>query len=97
VWLGPCIGPRHFEVGADVVQAFAQHPGSTAHFAPHTHADGSPRWCADLPQLAAQQLRQAGVQDISVDGACTFGDASRFFSFRRDGVTGRMAAAIWRR
>jgi polyphenol oxidase len=103
VWLGPCIGPRHFEVGADVVQAFA--PGavsavsavSAMHFASRPRADGSQRWLADLPQLAVQQLRQTGVQEISVDGACTFEDASRFFSFRRDGVTGRMAAAVWRR
>jgi polyphenol oxidase len=96
VWLGPCIGPRHFEVGPDVVQAFASNPATAQHFASRPRDDGSPRWLADLPQLAAQQLRLAGVQDISVDGACTVEDASRFFSFRRDGVTGRMAAAVWR-
>jgi polyphenol oxidase len=97
VWLGPCIGPQHFEVGADVVHAFASNPDSTMHLVPRHRADGSLRWLANLPQLAVQQLQQVGVQDISLDGACTFSDPSRFFSFRRDGVTGRMAAAIWRR
>jgi polyphenol oxidase len=96
VWLGPCIGPRHFEVGVDVVQAFSPDAEGAQHFLSRPRADGSPRWLADLPQLAAQQLRRVGVEDISIDGACTFSDASRFFSYRRDGVTGRMAAAIWR-
>ncbi len=96
VWLGPCIGPQNFEVGVDVMRAFSPDAEGAQHFVSRARADGSPRWLADLPQLAAQQLRQAGVEDISIDGACTFDDASRFFSYRRDGVTGRMAAAIWR-
>jgi polyphenol oxidase len=94
-WLGPCIGPRQFEVGADVLAAFGD-AGRDLHFSPRPRADGSARWLADLPALALRQLRDAAVQHISVDGACTFEDASRFFSFRRDGVTGRMAAAVWR-
>jgi polyphenol oxidase len=91
-WLGPCIGPRQFEVGADVLAAF----GCELHFTPRPRADGSARWLADLPLLAREQLRGAGVQHISGADVCTFEDASRFFSFRRDGVTGRMAAAVWR-
>jgi polyphenol oxidase len=94
-WLGPCIGPRQFEVGEDVLQAFGE--GSAAHFVSRTRADGSARWLADLPALARAHLAAAGVQDISGAPVCTFEGASRFFSFRRDGVTGRMAAAIWRR
>jgi YfiH family protein len=97
-WLGPCIGPRQFEVGADVLAAFAQRPESAdpERFVARANAQGQPRWLAHLPRLAQDRLQAAGVTQISVDGACTVEDASRFFSFRRDGVTGRMAAAIWR-
>jgi len=105
VWMGPCIGPRQFEVGAEVLAAFAQ-AGSGADtpsdapppscFVPRPRPDGSPRWLADLPQLARHRLALAGVVDISDAAACTVEDASRFFSYRRDAVTGRMAAAIWR-
>jgi polyphenol oxidase len=90
-WLGPCIGPRHFEVGADVVEAF----GGGPLFVPRPRPDGSPRWLADLPALARERLRAAGVTAVSGGAWCTVEEASRFFSFRRDGVTGRMAAAIW--
>ena len=93
VWLGPCIGPRQFEVGAEVVEAFDQAP----HFVPRARADGSMRWLADLPGLARERLRAAGVTQFSGGAWCTVEDASRFFSFRRDGVTGRMAAAVWLR
>jgi polyphenol oxidase len=94
-WLGPSIGPSQFEVGADVLQAF----GSDRHFSSRPRADGAPRWLANLPQLAREQLTAAGLRDVNIhiDGACTVADASRFFSFRRDLVTGRMAAAVWRR
>ncbi len=97
-WLGPCIGPRQFEVGADVLQAFGQSPerADPARFAWSPRADGAPRWRAHLPRLAADQLAAAGVTHVTDAGACTVEDASRFFSFRRDGVTGRAAAAIWR-
>ncbi len=96
-WLGPCIGPRQFEVGEDVVRAF----GAVAamRFAPrgpaHVGPDGSPRWLADLPGLARDRLWAAGVKRISGGGWCTVEERSRFFSFRRDRSTGRMAAAVW--
>ena len=96
-WLGPCIGPRQFEVGADVLAAF----GSTAaaRFAPrgpaHVGPDGSPRWLADLPGLARDRLQAVGVVQVSGGGWCTVEERSRFFSFRRDRITGRMAAAVW--
>jgi len=97
-WLGPCIGPRQFEVGADVLPAFGQRPGATdpARFASRPRADGSPRWLANLPGLAVDRLAGAGVHAVSQFDACNVEDGSRFFSFRRDGVTGRHAAAVWR-
>lgn len=99
-WLGPCIGLRRFEVGADVLQAFGVEPGSPPQaedsaparsFAPLKHG----KWLADLPGLARDRLSRRGVASISGGTWCTASDASRFFSFRRDGVTGRMVAAIW--
>lgn len=97
-WLGPCIGPRQFEVGADVLAAFARQadaPG--ARFVPRPRADGAQRWLADLPGLARDRLRALGLTQISGGAWCTVEDSSRFFSFRRDGVTGRMGAAVWLR
>jgi YfiH family protein len=98
-WMGPCIGPRSFEVGADVLAAFdvVAAAADLPHFAYRPRADGSPRWLADLPALARQRLQACGVREISACAACTSLDASRFFSFRRDGVCGRMAASVWRR
>jgi len=98
-WLGPCIGPRRFEVGADVLLACGQQPehADTDCFVYRPRGDGSPRWLADLPGLARRRLAAAGVAAVSESGACTVEDASRFFSFRRDGLTGRFAAAVWRR
>ncbi|KNZ31633.1 MAG: hypothetical protein AD742_16815 [Methylibium sp. NZG] len=96
-WLGPCIGPRQFEVGADVAQAFGGLgiDASTAHparFVPHRPQ----KWLADLPGLARDRLAVAGVSRVSGGEWCTVESLSRFFSFRRDRVTGRMAALIWR-
>ncbi len=98
-WLGPCIGPREFEVGADVLQAFGEDAASpdARRFVHRARPDGAARWLANLPQLASERLLAAGVQQISGAGVCTVEAASAFFSFRRDGVTGRMAAAVWRR
>lgn len=90
-WLGPCIGPRQFEVGADVLQAFG---GDEAHFVFRPRADGSARWLADLPALARARLRRSGVGAVSGGQWCTVEDPGRFFSFRRDRVTGRLAAAV---
>jgi YfiH family protein len=93
-WLGPCIGPRRFEVGDDVRAAF---PGDDAHFTPVTRADGSPGWLAELPALARARLARAGVTRVAGGEWCTVDDPSRFFSFRRDRITGRLAAAVWLR
>lgn len=89
VWLGACIGPRRFEVGGDVLAAFG--PASGTRFKPQRQG----KWLADLPGLARDRLAAAGVARVSGGAWCTVEDASRFFSFRRDGVTGRMAAAVW--
>jgi len=96
-WLGPCIGPRQFEVGADVLNAFGQdRRADKPRFVRRERPDGSMRWLADLQGLAQDRLAAAGVGAVTVTPACTVEDSSAFFSFRRDGVTGRMAAAIWR-
>lgn len=101
VWLGPCIGPQAFEVGADVLAGFGCSPSDAdpGSFAYRAHADGTDRWLANLPHLARLRLLRAGVSAdaISASGRCTFSEPSDFFSFRRDGVTGRLAAAVWRR
>jgi polyphenol oxidase len=94
-WLGPCIGPRRFEVGADVLDAFG--PAAAHRFTPSPRPDGAMRWRADLRGLAQDRLAALGVTQVSASAACTVEDASRFFSFRRDGLTGRMAAAVWLR
>jgi len=96
-WLGPCIGPRRFEVGADVLQAFGvvPQPFDQPGFAYAPRAGGDPRWRADLQALARRRLQDLGVGFIAAEEACTYEDPSRFFSFRRDPAGGRMAAAIW--
>ena len=93
VWLGACVGPRAFEVGAEVLEAFAADPAGAdaARF-----VRGRPgKWFANLPLLARDRLAAVGLGQIDGGRWCTVEDASDFFSFRRDGVTGRMAAAIW--
>ena len=97
-WLGPCIGPLEFEVGADVLLAFGEDPAApdVRRFVCRARPDGAARWLANLPLLAAERLAAAGIQNITSADACTVQGASDFFSFRRDGVTGRMAAAVWR-
>ena len=94
VWLGACIGPRMFEVGADVPAAFGHDEATlpTARFRPGARPG---KWLADLPGLAADALKIAGVAAVHGGHWCTLEDPLRFFSYRRDGVTGRMAAAIW--
>jgi len=92
-YLGPGIGPRAFEVGPEVREAFlADDPQDAAAFAPKPPG----KWLADLFLLAQRRLRRAGVQRLFGGGTCTYSDPARFFSYRRDGSTGRMAAVIWR-
>jgi YfiH family protein len=91
-WIGPGIGPRAFEVGRDVLAAFGAEAGPAAD---HFVRRNDEKWMADLPALARLRLARAGVGDVVVYGACTYSDADRFFSFRRERDTGRMGAFIW--
>ncbi len=92
-WLGPAIGPQRFEVGAEVLAAMhASLPQAPTTFKP----TGGGKYVADLFALARQALAQANVTRVSGGGVCTASDADRFFSFRRDGTTGRHVALVWR-
>jgi YfiH family protein len=92
-WLGPAIGPQAFEVGPEVRAAFvADHAGAAAAF----RAGAGDRWFADIYRLARLRLERAGVTDVHGGGRCTFSESDTFFSYRRDGVCGRMATLIWR-
>jgi YfiH family protein len=91
-WLGPAIGPQHFEVGDEVRARFCAIDADAAvAFRPYVEE----RWLADLALLARQRLQRLGVAMVSSCGHCTFADRDRFFSYRRDGVSGRMASLIW--
>jgi polyphenol oxidase len=90
-WLGPAIGPDTFEVGEEVRAQFVEKDQQAAS-AFKSHGD---RYLGDLYAIAKQRLNHIGVTQIYGGGLCTYTDASRFFSFRRDGATGRMAALIW--
>jgi len=91
-WLGPAIGPDAYQVGDEVRDAFLEHD-KAAVAAFQSGPNGS--WMADLYQLARQRLAARGVTAIYGGHECSFTDAERFFSYRRDGVTGRMATLIW--
>lgn len=93
-WLGPAIGPQKFEVGEDVRQAFANHgPISTQAFHPIQEQSG--KYLANIYTLAKNVLGNVGVTHISGGNYCTVTDTKRFYSFRRDNITGRMASLIW--
>ena len=92
VWLGPAIGPSAFEVGADVREAFVdQHSVAEQAFI----AQGNDKWLTDIYMLARTHLKAAGVTHFFGGDYCTYKDTQRFFSYRRDGTTGRMASLIW--
>ncbi|MFN1583291.1 peptidoglycan editing factor PgeF [Vibrio rotiferianus] len=92
-WLGPAIGPQAFEVGEDVLQAFVDFD-SQAHQA-FTPRDVEGKWLADMSKLATQRLNKLGITQVFDSGLCTFQDKEDFYSYRRDGVTGRQATFIW--
>lgn len=91
-WLGPAISARNFEVGGEVRAAFLAHdPGAEEAFV----ANARGRWQCDLAALARRRLAALGVAEVTGGSWCTFADPARFFSFRRDGRCGRMAALVW--
>ena len=91
-WLGPAIGPGAFEVGEEVRGAFVTRDAAAA---AAFVSCGPGRWLADLYALARMRLRSVGVTAVYGGGLCTFSDSDRFYSYRRDGETGRMASLIW--
>lgn len=91
-WLGPAIGPEKFEVGAEVRTVFVQHdPQAASAF----RATREGKYLANIYLLARQRLQKLGLAGVYGGGLCTVTDSARFFSYRRDGVTGRMATLIW--
>ena len=92
-WLGAAIGPVHFEVGPEVREAFMAVDAAAADAFTRGRGD---RWQADLYHLARQRLARAGLSRVHGGGLCTYADAARFYSFRREPETGRMASLVWR-
>ena len=91
-WLGPAIGPQAFEVGSEVRAAFLAHSAeASAAFAARENG----KWLADLYRLAGQRLNALGVERVFGGGFCAFNETERFYSYRRDKATGRMATLIW--
>lgn len=90
-WLGPAIGPQQFEVGPEVRAAFiAADAVAAAAFTPQ-----GDKFLADIYLLARQRLQRAGIHTIYGGDRCTVSEISHFFSYRRDGITGRLASLIW--
>ena len=99
-WLGPAIGPSAFEVGGEVREQFIAKDGQAeAAFKPNSVKQNHDKWLCDIYQIATQRLNNCGVTLIYGGGYdenfCTFTQKEQFFSYRRDGVTGRMASLIW--
>lgn len=95
-WLGPAIGPQAFEVGGEVRSQFiVRDTAAEKAFQPRDSTQGQDKWLADIYQLARLRLSKLGIENIFGGDFCTYTEHQRFFSYRRDGVTGRMASMIW--
>lgn len=92
VWLGPAIGPSCFEVGVDVVDAFVSQDADASRAFLKTDAK---HYLADIYQLARLRLKRLGIEKVYGGGLCTFSDDERFYSYRKNKVSGRMASMIW--
>ena len=91
-WLGPAAGPRAYEIGREVFDAFVGgDSGASAAFAPTRPG----HWKVDLYALAKRRLAGVGVSDVHGGTRCTISEADRFFSHRRDGSSGRIATLAW--
>lgn len=93
IWLGPAIGPNYFEVGTEVQEAFLNKSDT---FDPAFKQQSNNKWLADIYQLARIDLKSLGINQIYGGNFCTFSEPERFYSYRRDKQTGRMATLIWR-
>ena len=91
-WMGPAIGPCHYTVGVDVRASFSSGTGFAE--CPENASSAESKFSMDLYAIANEQLQSLGVE-VYGGGLCTYCDSSRFFSYRRDGVTGRMGGFIW--
>ncbi len=92
-WLGPAIGQSKFEVGSEVREEFLKHDLRASIAFQPTANEG--KWLADIYELATQRLHESGVRAIFGGDLCTYTDTERFYSYRRDKDTGRMATLIW--
>lgn len=93
-WLGPAIGTDAFEVGDEVRSIFSTRLGAASHAAFKAHTTRN-KWHADIYRLARLALQEAGVNAVYGGERCTYSEPEHFFSYRRDGQTGRMATLIW--
>jgi len=93
VWLGPAIGPESFEVGSEVRAAFLE---KSAEFSSAFKEQDNGKWLADIYQMARIELQALGINKVFGGNFCTVTEQDRFYSYRRDKVTGRMATLIWR-
>ena len=93
-WIGPAISKKHFEVGDEVREAFIE-SACCPHIETFFSAHGVGHWMCDLPAIAEQVLKRLGVTNIVRDPRCTYAKKESFYSYRRDGITGRQAALIW--
>lgn len=95
-WMGPAIGPEAFEVGADVIEAFMEAlPGAATRACFTDYPDRPGKYLADMFTLARLMLARDGVTRVHGGGICTASAPERFYSYRRDGITGRQASLIW--
>ena len=94
-WIGPGIHQNAFQVGADVYQAFAGADPEARNYFTTMAVEGSEKWLADLPGLAALRLSRAGLGQVSLSGRCTYAEPNAFYSYRLNSVTGRMATVAW--
>ena len=93
-WFGPAIGPNAFQVGKEVIEQFmAFDPIAETAFRPDPNEAG--KYLGNLYQIATQRLNKLGITQIYGGEHCTFTEKESFFSYRRDGKTGRMASLIW--